>query len=63
MNFERLEENPMDAPDSGHIGSPGRDSNDEAWILILAAVLGGAPFPHDSFVFSLGSRSRYVEKS
>lgn len=28
----------MDARiDSGHIGSPGRDSNDEAWILILAA--------------------------
>lgn len=61
----------MDAPDSGHIGSPGRDSNDEAWILILAAcffsffwsVLGAAPFPHDSFVFSLGSRSLYVEKS
>ena len=61
----------MDAPDSGHIGSPRRDSNDEAWILILAACFfffflvrtGGAPFPHDSFDFSLGSWSRYVEKS
>ena len=52
VNFERLEESPMDAPDSGHIGSPGRDSNDEAWILILAACFlfcFGGPLPHNSF--------------
>eukprot|EP00434_Breviolum_minutum_P034500 symbB.v1.2.030539.t1/scaffold3452.1/size56362/3 len=41
VNFERLEENPMDAPDSGHIGSPGCDSNDEV-PKTTTEFLGGA---------------------
>lgn len=56
----------MDARiDSGHIGSPGRDSNDEAWILILAAcflffflVRAGGEHPfhttHLFFLWGLG---------
>jgi len=41
VNFERLEESPIDAPDSGHIGSPGRHSNDEVVPKTTTEFLGG----------------------